>query len=50
MDSDSSSKFSLAFFLAILFHLLVIALFALGLSYAPDIKIAQPIQAMRATI
>jgi colicin import membrane protein len=50
MDSDSSTKFSLAFFLAILFHLLVVALFALGLSYAPDIKIEQPIAAMRATV
>jgi colicin import membrane protein len=49
MDSDSSSKFGLSFFLAILFHLLVIAIFVLNLSFGSD-KAKTPIQAMQAAL
>ncbi len=50
MDSDSSAKFSFAFFLAILFHLLLIFLVILGLSFPPEITTKKVLQAMQATI
>lgn len=50
IDSDSASKFSFAFFLAILFHLLVIALFILGLYRDSENGAKTPLEAMQASI
>lgn len=50
MDSDSSAKFSFAFLLAILFHLLLIFLVILGLSFPLEVARKKTLQAMQATI
>jgi colicin import membrane protein len=47
---DSSSKFGLAFFSAVLFHLLILALFILGISLKPEVKAKNNIKAMQATV
>lgn len=50
MDTDSPTKFSLAFFLAILFHLLLAALMILEMNFNPNITTEQAIEAIQATI
>lgn len=50
MDSDSSAKFSFAFLLAILFHLLLIFLVMLGLRFPPEVATKKKAQAMQANI
>ena len=50
MDSESSAKFSFAFLLAILFHLLLVFLLILGLSFPSEVATKKAIQAMQATI
>lgn len=50
MNSDSSTQFSFAFLLAILFHLSLIFLVVLGLSFEPEIVATNPIAVMQATI
>lgn len=46
---DSAAKFSFSFYLAILFHLLLLALFVLALNSEP-IKTVKPVAAMQATV
>jgi hypothetical protein len=50
MASDNAIKFSFAFSLAVLLHLLVIAVILLGLSVEYTISVKKPIPAMQATL
>lgn len=50
MDSDSSFKFSLPFYLAISFHVLLVAFFILGLNFEPEIAAKKSLEAMQVAI